>query len=186
MRSEECGPNAETNLASRRGKVWSAGQHGQPTSDGLAKCRGRRGEGWQIGLGPCRGLRALLPRHCDRPRGHITRQRSLMFCPSSGDSWSRHILRRQSGEGDCCFLTLSDLLLARLLRDQLTNRRQGLSFPRLCRRRLLRGTLAWPSMDRGLRDQEPRLLKTCDFRVKGCNNFLSIHAANILNHSDCA
>jgi hypothetical protein len=38
-------------------------------------------------------------------------------------------------------------------------------------------------MDRRLRDQEPGMLKTRDFRVKGCNNFLSIHVADILNHA---
>jgi hypothetical protein len=38
-------------------------------------------------------------------------------------------------------------------------------------------------MDHGPRDQEPGMLKKRDFRVKGGNNFLSIHAANILNHT---
>jgi Sigma-70, region 4 len=37
-------------------------------------------------------------------------------------------------------------------------------------------------MDPRLRDQKPGMLKTSDFTVKGCNDFLSIHDADILNH----
>jgi hypothetical protein len=47
----------------------------------------------------------------------------------------------------------------------------------------LRRSLAWPSMGHRLRDQEPGMLKTRDFSVKGRNNVLSIHVADMLNHS---
>ena len=194
QRSEEAAP-FQGMLARRRrrrrrprllGQGVASCNRGQTTSDGLAKRGGRRGNGSWIELRARRGLTAFVTRHGDGSSGHITCERSLALCHISGNTLSRRLLRRQSRDGDRCFLVLLDPNLAQRRCERFGDRRRDRSFLRLCRCKLLRCSPPWRSIDRRHRDQEPHFLKTCDFSIESRNNFLSIHRTDILNHTAAA
>jgi hypothetical protein len=175
LESRGCGTRRRRRRPRLSGQGLARRNRGQSTRDGLTKRGSRRGNGSTIDLRSCRGVTAFLTRHGDRPRGHITRQRSLAFCHIPGETLPRRFLRRQSLDGDCRFLLLLDpnLLdpnLARRRCERHADGRRGHSFPRLRRCRLLCCSPRWRSLDRRNRDQEPHFLKTCDFGIESSDN----------------